>query len=145
MPAVNEGLATGNKQRSDFTIAAQVIVATGMNEEEMQAAEFSARNQIAFYASTPAYLPVLQAHGWEDMQPEANRLSKEGKWAELASLVNDEILHTFALVGEPAEIARKLHDRFEGKVERVSPVIYSPSSDLLSTLLSEIKSVGGAS
>jgi probable F420-dependent oxidoreductase len=137
-PAVEKGLEISGRKRSDFTIAAQAITATGLNEEQLQASEFSARSQIAFYASTPAYLPVLKAHGWEAMQPEANRLSREGKWMEMAALVNDEMLHTFALVGEPADIARKLVSRFSGEVERVSPVIYAPDTELLSTLLAEI-------
>jgi probable F420-dependent oxidoreductase len=139
MPAVEKGLNLAGKTRAEFTIAAQVITATGLSEEEVQAAEFSARNQIAFYGSTPAYLPVLQAHGWEGLQPEANRLSKEGKWADMAALVDDDMLRTFAVVGEPADVARQIVDRFEGQVERVSPVIYSPSPDLLEVLLGNIR------
>jgi alkanesulfonate monooxygenase SsuD/methylene tetrahydromethanopterin reductase-like flavin-dependent oxidoreductase (luciferase family) len=143
MPALQAGLELAGKKRGDFDIAAQVITATGMNEEQIAAAEFSCRSQIAFYASTPAYLPVLAAHGWEAMQPEANRLSKEGKWAEMAGLVDDEILHTIALVGEPAEVARKLVERFDGKVERVSPVIYGADTEVLSALLGEIRARQG--
>jgi len=139
LPAVEKGLAQAGNVRGDFQIAAQVITATGLNEEELQAAEFSARNQIAFYGSTPAYLPVLQAHGWEAFQPEANRLTKEGKWAELAALVDDEMLNTFAVVGEPPAVAQQIVDRFSGQVERVSPVIYSPSPDLLGVLLDNIR------
>jgi probable F420-dependent oxidoreductase len=139
LPAVEKGLQLAGKSRDDFTIAAQVITVTGLNEEEMQAAEFSARNQIAFYGSTPAYLPVLQQHGWEGLQPEANRLSKEGKWMEMAALIDDDMLKTFAVVGEPTSVAQQIVDRFSGQVERVSPVIYSPSPDLLGVLLGEIR------
>jgi probable F420-dependent oxidoreductase len=139
MPAVAAGLAKAGKQREQFDISAQAITATGLNDEQLQAAIFSARSQIAFYASTPAYLPVLQAHGWEAMQPEANRLSREGKWAEMADLVDDDILHTFALVGEPDSIATQLLERFDGKVERVSPVIYAPDGQLLTALLKAIR------
>jgi probable F420-dependent oxidoreductase len=139
LPAVEKGLQLAGKTRSEFDIAAQVITATGLNEEEMKAAEFSARNQIAFYGSTPAYLPVLQQHGWEGLQPEANRLSREGKWMEMAGLVDDDMLKTFAVVGEPATVARQIVDRFSGQVERVSPVIYAPSPDLLTVLLGEIR------
>jgi len=140
LPAVDKGLQLAGRQRQDFSIAAQVITATGLNEEQLQAAEFSARNQIAFYGSTPAYLPVLEAHGWEAFQPEAHRLSREGKWEELAGLVDDKMLHTFAVVGEPAAVAAQIKQRFEGQVERVSPVIYSASPDLLAVLLEQLKS-----
>ncbi|MCZ6830605.1 MAG: TIGR03617 family F420-dependent LLM class oxidoreductase [Gammaproteobacteria bacterium] len=143
LPAVQSGLDSAGKQRSDFDIAAQAITVTGLNEEQLAAAEFSARSQIAFYASTPAYLPVLAVHGWEALQLEANRLSKEGKWAEMAALIDDDMLHTFAVIGEPAQVAQKLMQRFDGKVERVSPVIYSADTALLSTLLEEIRALQG--
>ncbi len=86
---------------------------------------------------------MLAAHGWEALQPEANRLSREGKWAEMAALVDDEILHTFAIVGEPGQVARQLVERFDGRVERVSPVIYAADTALLSTLLGEIRTRQG--
>ena len=41
--------------------------------------------QIAFYGSTPAYRKVLELHGWGDLQDELNRLSKEGRWAEMGA------------------------------------------------------------
>jgi probable F420-dependent oxidoreductase len=141
MPSVDKGLSLAGKARQDFVIAAQVITVTGQTEEEMQSADFSARNQIAFYSSTPAYLPVLEQHGWEGLQPEALKLSREGKWMEMAKLVDDEMLHTFAVVGEPAEVASQISERFGGKVERVSPVIYSPSTDLLAELLRQLREV----
>lgn len=139
VPAVLQGLEIAGRSRSEFVISAQAITATGLNEEQLRAAEFSARSQIAFYASTSAYLPVLQVHGWEAMQGEANRLSREGRWEEMAALVDDDILHTFALVGEPEVVAQKLQQRFAGSVERVSPVIYAPDTALLTTLLSAIR------
>lgn len=139
LPAVREGLAAANKDRSDFTISAQIVVATGTNEEQLQAAVTAARGQIAFYGSTPTYRPVLAVHGWEDFQPEANRLQREGKWTEIPRLVDDEMLNTFAIVGEPAEVARTIQSRYASRVERVSPVIYTPDVALLGTLLSEIR------
>ena len=67
----------------------------------MAKATAGTRQQIAFYGSTPAYRGVLEHHGWGDLQPDLNRLSKEGKWVEMGGLIDDEILHTFAVVGAP--------------------------------------------
>lgn len=134
-PAVKTGLAIADKPRDQFSIAAQVITATGTTDEQIEASIQSARSQIAFYASTPAYLPVLTVHGWESMQPEAYRLSREGEWDAMADLVDDTILHTFACSGSPEEVAAKIRLRFEGHVERVSPVIYAPDTALLTRLL----------
>ncbi len=138
LAAIDRGLAKADKSRADFSVAAQVMTATGLDEEGSLAAIESARNQIAFYASTPAYMPVLECHGWEGMQKEAYRLTREGKWVELSQLVDDDMLNTFAVVGTPKEVAQQIVQRFSGKVERVSPVVYQPDVALLSVLREEI-------
>ena len=141
LAAVARGLEKAGKSREDFDVAVQVITATGLDEQTMEQSIFGARSQIAFYASTPAYLPVLQCHGWDDLHVEAKRLSKEGKWMEMAGLIDDEILNTIAVVGTPAEIAQKIADRFLGKADRISPVAYAPDVELLATLCGEIRAV----
>jgi probable F420-dependent oxidoreductase len=141
LAAVARGLEKAGKSREDFDVAVQVITATGLDEQTMEQSIFGARSQIAFYASTPAYLPVLQCHGWDDLHVEAKRLSKEGKWMEMAGLIDDEILNTIAVVGTPAEIAQKIADRFRGKADRISPVAYAPDVELLATLCGEIRAV----
>lgn len=140
LKAVERGLVRAGKRREGFQIAAQAITATGLNEQSLQQAVFAARSQIAFYASTPAYLPVLQCHGWEDFQPKASQLAAQGKWADMAGLVDDEMLHAFAVVGTPREVACKIAARYRGKVDRVSPVIYQPDARLLVALLQELRS-----
>jgi Luciferase-like monooxygenase len=99
-------------------------VVTGTNEEEFEAARRGTKQQIAFYGSTPAYRGVLELHGWGDLQDELNRLSKQGEWVQMGELVDDEILGTFAVTGEPEEIPAKLLDRYGDVVDRVS--FYAP-------------------
>lgn len=140
LAAITRGLDKAGKKRADYEVSAQVITATGLDEESMQVAIASARNQIAFYASTPAYLPVLKCHGWESLQADANQMMRDGKWGELNDLIDDDILNTFSVVGSPAEVAQKIADRYRGKVERISPVIYQPDVALLAELRSQINS-----
>ena len=75
--------------------------APGATKRELATAIKGTKDQIAFYASTPAYRPVLDLHGWGDLQPELTRLSKEGRWSEMGDAIDDELLHAFAVVGEP--------------------------------------------
>lgn len=138
LAAINRGLDKTGRSRDGYQVSAQVITATGLDEAGMEAAIASARNQIAFYASTPAYLPVLECHGWESLQADANSMMRAGRWAELNDLIDDEILNTFAVVGTPAEVADKIAVRFGGKVDRISPVIYQPDVALLAALREEI-------
>lgn len=138
LPALEKGWQKSGRKAEDFTISAQIITASGLDEESLQTAIDSARNQIAFYASTPAYLPVLTAHGWENLHDESRRLLKTGDWAGLGQLVDDDILNTFAVVGSPEEVANKLYER-STHIQRISPVLYQPDTDLLSALLQAIK------
>jgi alkanesulfonate monooxygenase SsuD/methylene tetrahydromethanopterin reductase-like flavin-dependent oxidoreductase (luciferase family) len=91
-----------------FEIVGPSFVVTGNNEAEMAAAAAGTRQQIAFYGSTPAYRGVLDIHGWGGLQDELNTLSKQGKWVEMGSLITDEILDAFAVVGEPESVAPEL-------------------------------------
>jgi probable F420-dependent oxidoreductase len=138
LTAIDRGLAKAGKERQGYEVSAQVVTATGLDEESLQAAIVSAKSQIAFYASTPAYLPVLKCHGWEDLQVEANRFTREGKWMEMTNLIDDDMLNTFAVVGTPAEVAQQIVTRFKGKVERISPVVYQPDVALLTELRQQI-------
>jgi len=139
LPNVQRGLDKAGKSLDDFTISGQLITATGLNDEQLQAAIGSARGQVAFYGSTPAYKPVLEVHGWEGMQQEWSNFAKAGKWVEMMGLVTDEMLETFVLIGTPEEVASKMKERCGGKMDRVSPVVYQPDTELLKTLLKALK------
>jgi probable F420-dependent oxidoreductase len=124
MPALERGWARSGRRREDFQITGPMFVVTGTTEEETAQAAALTRQQIAFYGSTPAYRGVLELHGWGELQPELNRLSKEGRWAEMGGLVTDEILHTFAVVGAPEEVPSLLAARFGDLLDRLS--FYAP-------------------
>jgi len=124
LPALEAGMAAGGRTREDFQISLPGFVVTGANEEEMDRAATGVREQIAFYGSTPAYRGVLDHHGWGDLQPQLNRLSKEGKWKEMGELITPEILETFAVVAEPDQVPQALLARYGDLVDRLS--FYTP-------------------
>lgn len=127
LPAVDEGLARAGRPREDFAIYPQAIVAMGRTDAEMAAAEAGVRGLLAFYGSTPAYRPVLEVEGWGDLQPELNRLSKTGSYAEMFALVTDDMLSTLAVRGTPEECAAELGRRFGDLADRVC--CYFPGYD----------------
>ena len=118
LPAVEKGLAKAGRSRSDFQISYPGFIVTGKNEEEFNATKKAVCKQIAFYGSTPAYAPVLGSHGWGDLQPELNKLSKMGNWDEMGTLITDEILNEFAIVGELDQVVGKFKSRYSGLVDR---------------------------
>jgi len=124
IPALERGLDTSGRTLADLEISGPAFVVTGANDEEMERSRTGTRQQIAFYGSTPAYRPVLELHGWGDLQDDLNRLSKDGKWVEMGDLIDDEILDTFAIVAEPSQIATRFTARFGDVVDRLS--FYAP-------------------
>lgn len=128
---VARGLASADRSRDDFSIVATTIVCTGRDEAEMATARAGTRAMLAFYGSTPAYRPVLDAHGWGDLQPELNTLSKQGRWDEMSALVDDEILTTLAVCGETSAIGPEILRRFGDVADRVGfylPYLIDPSA-----------------
>ena len=124
LPALQRGRAKAGKTMEGFEVVGPSFVVTGNNDEEMAAAAAGTRQQIAFYGSTPAYKGVLELHGWDGLHEELNALSKKGGWVEMGNLVTDEILTTFAVVGEPERIAPELLRRYGDVVQRIS--FYAP-------------------
>ena len=116
MPAVRAGLAASGRSEADFEVVPEVIVSVATDRDSDH---LSTRRLLAFYGSTPAYKPVLDAHGWGDLQPELNAMSKQGRWQEMSSLITDEILHTIAACGTPAEVAAHVRDRVHGISDRL--------------------------
>ena len=120
LPALERGLAKVGRTRDDIEIIAATMVVTAQREEEFEAVREAARKHLAFYGSTPAYRPTLDAHGWGELHAELNRLSKQGRWDDMTGLVSDEILETIAVVGPRETIAAKLRERLDGIADGVS-------------------------
>ena len=124
LPALATGLAKAGRSRSDLELSIPAFVVTGTDEAEMARSATGVRRQVAFYGSTPAYRPVLEHHGWGDLQGELNHLSKQGAWDAMGDLIDDEVLDTFAVVAEPHAVAEALLARWGGLVDRIS--FYAP-------------------
>jgi probable F420-dependent oxidoreductase len=125
MPALERGLARSGRTRADIELSYPSFVVSGSNEEETRKADVAARRQIAFYGSTPAYRGVLEHHGWGELQPELNTLSKQGKWAEMGELIDDDMLETFAVVGPRDRVAASILERYGGTIDRIG--FYAPA------------------
>ena len=124
IPALERGAAKAGRSMDEITISGPSFIATGNDEQQLEAAKSGVKQQIAFYGSTPAYKPVFDCHGWGELQPELNGLSKQGKWVEMGNLIEDEILDAFCVVAEPERVASELKRRYDDVVHRVS--FYAP-------------------
>lgn len=139
VPALERGRAAAGQSMSGFEVSIPAFIVTGADEQDMAASADATRQQIAFYGSTPAYRPVLDLHGWGDLQDELNALSKEGKWVEMGECIDDEVLRTFAVVAEPGDIATQVRKRYGDLVTRIS--FYAPYKADPDTWLSVISAL----
>jgi probable F420-dependent oxidoreductase len=129
LPAIDAGLAAAGRPArgaaaNRFEIVGEIIVACGRRDDELAAAQAGARALLGFYGSTPSYRPVLDVEGWGDLQPELNALSKQGRWSEMASAIDDTMLATLAVTGSPTECAQAILDRYGDIATRLA--FYQP-------------------
>ncbi len=123
-PAVAEGLALSGRTRGAVEFVTSTFAILGESEAERSRNEAAVRQQIAFYASTRTYEPVLATHGWEGLLPELHAQSLRGDWAGMASLITDEMLDAFALSGNVASLGHKLRERYGDLLDRTA--LYTP-------------------
>ncbi|MEZ5182126.1 MAG: TIGR03617 family F420-dependent LLM class oxidoreductase [Acidimicrobiales bacterium] len=119
-PAIMAGLQAADRERDDLTLVGQAVVACTADPSRQADLDAAARWLVGFYGSTPAYAPVLETEGRADLHPELRRRSREGRWEEMAAMVDDDLLDAVVVRGDPAEVARRLRDRFEGVTDRVA-------------------------
>src|SRR5215210_198142 len=124
MPAIAEGAEKEGRDPGEVELATAVFVITGESDGEIEEQRAKMRAQISFYASTPTYRTVLEAHGWEKVGEELGKLARDKRWEEMPNLVTDEMLGAFAIEASPGEVGDALRERYEGLIDRVS--LYTP-------------------
>jgi len=112
--AITAGAKSAGRPAADCAVSATVFVVT--NDEE---ADF-AREQIAFYASTPSYRPVFALHGWENIASELSGLAARKQWDEMPALIDDTILETIAVVASEKDLAGVLQQRYANLADRLT-------------------------
>lgn len=120
LPALERGLERAGRRREEFEVICATLVVTADDEAAFERSVAAARKQLAFYGSTPAYRSTLEIEGYGALHPELNRLSKEGRWDEMAELIDDRLLEALAVVGPRKEIPGKILARLEGIADGVS-------------------------
>ncbi len=120
LPTLQEGTRATGRSRAQLEVGLPVLVATGRDEQELAASERQVRSRVAFYRSTPAYRAVLDLHGWGHLHERLHRLSQRGDWDAMTALVDDEVLHAFAVIAAPERVGERIRRRHAGTVDRVS-------------------------
>ena len=135
-PAIQAGAAGAGRGLSDVKISVTAFVVTAPEED------LFVRQQIAFYASTPSYRPVMALHGWESTAEQLSALAARGGWSEMPGLIDDEILRTFAVVASPADLPAALLERYASLAGRLAlyiPFVPGQRDDFWKSLIREVQ------
>jgi probable F420-dependent oxidoreductase len=123
-PAISEGASQAGRAPDRVELATSVFVVAAEKEQEASKQRESVRSQLSFYASTPTYSTVLETHGWQEVGERLKVLAREKRWPEMPELINDEMLHAFAVEAAPDEVGSALEERYEDLIDRVA--LYLP-------------------
>jgi probable F420-dependent oxidoreductase len=118
LPAIEQGVIKAGRPRTEIKVSTSAFIVTSAEEETF------VRAQIAFYASTPSYRPVMELHGWEDAARQLSSLAAHGAWTDMAELISDDMLREFAVIASPADLPAALLERYQGVVDRLG--LYIP-------------------
>jgi len=114
LPNVQEGLSRSGRARQRFQVWGGGFVATGPDADTVRQQMEWVRYRIGFYGSTRTYAGVLRLHGWDDLAETLHRMSKEGRWREMAEQVPDEVVHEFAACAPYPDLGAAIEKRFGG-------------------------------
>jgi probable F420-dependent oxidoreductase len=120
LPALARGAERAGRTLQGFEISLPMFAVAADDDERLEQGLAMVRGQIGFYGSTPAYRPVLELHGWGELQDELNGMTKQELWTRLAEVIPDEVVDAFSVVGTPEHVAAELHRRYAGLVTRIT-------------------------
>jgi probable F420-dependent oxidoreductase len=120
LPNIERGLRAAGRSRAAVQVYAPVFVAPGEIPGEVDAGVERARAEIAFYASTPSYRPVLRTHGWDDVADRLQKLAAQRRWSELGGQVPEAMLDALLVRGSWEEVGQQLRARYAGVLDRLA-------------------------
>ena len=141
-PTVEEAAASAGRPLDRFELHASGFVAAGNTKAEIEERREAARERIAFYGSTPAYQTILKVHGLEELTPTLHAMSREGKWKEMANVIDDVVVDVFTVSGRYEEIGAMLRERWDGIATRVElplSAIEGASAEQAARVVADIK------
>ncbi len=145
MREVRVGLARSGRARERFEVSGGGFITTGPDEASVAKMIEWVRYRVAFYGSTPAYWPVLEVHGLQELGRKLNAMSKAGQWDQMAAEISDDVVRLFAAVGTHRELARAVEERFGGIVDTVAlSGGYGTRQDIPPDLVQDIRSIPSA-
>jgi probable F420-dependent oxidoreductase len=131
-PALAAGAKREGRDVERLELLAGGFIATGRDDAAVAREREHARELLTFLYSTPAYWPTLELFGWREVGERLHRLTREGKWGEMAGAVSDEMLDALVPAAPYGEIAAVVREWYGGLATRINfPLPADPADDAL--------------
>ena len=144
LPNLEAGAKKAGRSLKDLEISGGGFIVTGETEEELERKKEAARTQIAFYASTRSYHPVMKAHGWDATAEKLYRMSVEGRWESMGREITDEMLDEFAVLGTYDDMVDRVKARYGDYATSIGfsiPIRNQADEEHLKDMIRQLKNV----
>jgi probable F420-dependent oxidoreductase len=126
LPHLRAGAAGAGRDLTDLELVAGSPVITGRTSDELAAAREHQRRMFAFLFSTPAYARTLELYDRADLAPRLQQMIRADRWADLPSLVGDDVLDELIPAATYDGLPALLLERY---AELASGLVLTPPSD----------------
>lgn len=114
-PAIAEGAGRAGRKPDECNLTASPMISIS---DDVDLARKEVKQQIAFYATTRTYTPILELHGKAHIVPELRAAFEIKDKEKMASLIDDELCDAIAVAGSPDE-ARDRVQQWDGIADRL--------------------------
>jgi probable F420-dependent oxidoreductase len=115
-PAVADGAERAGRKAEEINITADWLLAIS---DDVDMARREVKLQIAFYATTRTYTPILELHGKAHIVPELRAAFERKDKDAMADLIDDELCDAMAAAGPADEVKQKALEMGKGRVDRM--------------------------
>lgn len=141
LPTIERGARGAGRSLEDVAISGGGFIIPHSPGEDIDSRIAALRRRIAFYASTRTYKSVMDVHGWGDVTLQLHRLSIQGQWQDMASLITDEMIDAFAVIGPYDALPDLVEKRFGGWASSVSLGLSDAPDHELKSLVEKIQAI----
>jgi len=117
-PQLLIGAEKAKKNIREVRLMLATQIAVGLTDEAVAKQREKQRELMAFLYSTPAYWPSLELFGLqqgeEGLGKKLQLLTRENKWSDMVSLIDDDLLDKIIVCGRYDQIAEKLKQHYKG-------------------------------
>jgi probable F420-dependent oxidoreductase len=114
-PAIAEGAERAGRKPEECNLTASPMISIS---DDVDLARREVKLQIAFYATTRTYTPILALHGKESIIPKLREAFGAKDKDRMVDLIDDELCDAIAIAGPAGEVKGRLVE-WEGLADRI--------------------------